>query len=170
MSDQPYTQRQRLYKQYRLEGFSKYASAIKAGYSKSMAIKSAKSIDNSVGIKGWLEIIGITDKYLADYVQQGLNATKLHACDVWVKNDETGKWVINENSNDFVEVPDWMARHKFLETLLKLNGKLKDNGNGNGAAPTIQLVVVLEKESSGANPASAVPADLTAISRVSLTN
>lgn len=103
--------RQQKYKEYRLQGFSKYASAIKAGYSRNTAINATKNIERRCNFDQLLEVQGLTDIELAKHAKEGLNATKLQS--------------INFKS---IERPDWFARHKYLETILKLQGKLKDKG------------------------------------------
>ena len=92
--------RQQLYKKYRLEGYSKYTSARKAGYAHNTALQ-AKNIEKYINMDYWLENEGLTDTALAKHAEKGLNATK--------QND-----------------PDWSVRHKYFDTILKLRGKLKD--------------------------------------------
>lgn len=103
--------RQQLYKKYRLEGYSKYASAIKAGYSHNTAINAKKNIENRLNFEQLLEIEGLTDTELAKHAKEGLTATKLQSV-----NFKT------------IERPDWKVRHSYFETILKLQNKLKDKG------------------------------------------
>ena len=45
----------------------------------------------------------------------------------------------NGQTVDFIDVPDWDARHKFLTTILKLKGRLKDNDSDSGEV-TINII------------------------------
>lgn len=117
--------RQQLYKKYRLEGYSKYTSARKAGYSHNTAIAAKRNIEKRINMDYWLEQEGLTDRALAKHIFDGLGAMRFQACDIYIKKDENGKWILNENSNDFVEIEDWANRHKYLETALRILNKLK---------------------------------------------
>jgi len=35
----------------------------------------------------------------------------------------------DEKTNDFIDVPDWSARHRYYDTILKLRGKLTNGHN-----------------------------------------
>ena len=115
--------RQQLYKKYRLEGMSKYASARKAGYSHSYAIQ-AKNIEKRINMPHLIEMAGLSDNKLVEYIVKRLEATKVISADVFIK-DEDGKLTVNKNSNDWIEVPDYHAQHKFLNTILELAEKIK---------------------------------------------
>lgn len=134
--------RQQLYKKFRLEGYSKYASAIKAGYSKNTAISQAKRLDKVVNIEYWLEIQGLTDKALAEHAFAGLNANKVISANITYGDADS-------KTNDFIDVPDWGVRHKYFETILKLGNKIKD-------APLVDLsqhthlIIHRPKEADGA--------------------
>lgn len=67
----------------------------------------------------FLESAGITDKLLQEKIVEGLDATRT------VSAVNTGKNA-TADSTDFVDVPDFMARHKYLETALKLKKRLID--------------------------------------------
>ena len=86
------TPRQLLYKRYRLQGLSKFSAAIKAGYSEKTA--SCGKIRKSLDFKTCLEIEGITSKFLASKLHDGLHS-------------EDGYLV-----------------HKNVETILKVRGDL----------------------------------------------
>lgn len=110
--------RQQLYKKYRLEGYSKYSSAIKAGYSKNTAL-TASNLEKLINMRYWLELQGLTDSKLAEHAKEGLNANKVISANI-IHGDA------DEKTNDFIEVPDWQSRHRYFETILKLQNKLKD--------------------------------------------
>lgn len=125
--------RQQLYKKFRLEGYSKYASARKAGYAHNTAIAAKQNIENRLkNFEHELEMAGLTDIALAQHAQDGLNANKvISAIIINQKNRPTSLadgelFEANEKTNDFIEVSDWSARHKYFETILKLMDKLKD--------------------------------------------
>ena len=67
----------------------------------------------------FLEEAGITDKLLQQKIIDGLDANKT------VSAVNTGKNA-TASSSDFIDVPDFMARHKYLETALKLKRRLKE--------------------------------------------
>lgn len=117
--------RQQLYKKYRLEGLSGYKSAIAAGYSKATAINAHRNLEKRCNFEQILLDAGIDDQTLGKICFEGLQAMRPVACDVMIKN-ENGELKVNKNSNDWIEYEDWNVRHKFLETILKLTGKLKD--------------------------------------------
>ena len=110
--------RQQLYKKHRLEGYSKYTSARKAGYAHNTAIK-AKQVENSIDMSFWLEKEGLTDTALAKHAEAGLNANKVISANITYGDAD-------EKTNDFIEVPDWPSRHKYYETILKITNRLKE--------------------------------------------
>ena len=78
-----------------------------AGYSPTVA-KTPSVLTSS---KGWAELMEkhISDDKLAKVHDEGLEATKIHG---------TG--------DDFIEIPDFAVRHKYMDTGYKLKGKLVD--------------------------------------------
>lgn len=124
------TMKQAKYKKARLEGMSKAAAALSAGYSHATAYHHINDVEKRVNLRHWLEAQGLTDKRLSEKVNEGLNATKIIGYLHSYRKDEDGKVekIAPDEvvSNEFVEVPDWHARHKYLETLMKLMGKLDD--------------------------------------------
>lgn len=108
-TDKPreFNRRQREYRLNRVKGMNQYNAARAAGYSENYARDHSDRIEKAVkvGIGDIFEQAGLTDKFLAEFAAQGLKATKL--C-----------------GRDSVEFADWMARHKFFETILRLKGYL----------------------------------------------
>ncbi len=124
--------RRQLYKKYRLSGLSAYQAALKSGYSISTAEKAGSVLEKNGDFQAILVKAGIDDLSLANLISEGLQANKVISCNIIAPNGE-GMKDANSMTKDFVDVPDWQARHKFLETVLKLTGKLKDtvlNNNG----------------------------------------
>jgi len=101
--------RQNRYKANRLKGLSAYKSAMEAGYSKATAWNAHKNIEKRCNFEQWLIDAGLTDDVLAKHTEEGVKAEKLQSI-----------------AFKIVPVPDWGARHKFLETALKLRGKIVD--------------------------------------------
>ena len=135
------------------------ASALKAGYKHREA--GLKMISNGI-IQGLfqelLEREGITDAKIAQCILEGLNATKLQVCDIYVQEeDESGKMkvTLNKNSNDFIEVPDHHARDKFLGRAIKLLQKepapLKpaDEDKKNGESVLFELIKQANGDGNG---------------------
>lgn len=67
----------------------------------------------------FLEEAGITDKLLQEKIMEGLDANKTVSA-IKTSREATA------DSTDFIDVPDFMARHKYLETALKLKKRLLD--------------------------------------------
>jgi hypothetical protein len=95
-----------------ISGMENKNAAIQAGYPLSVAKKAAERIETLEVKKRMLDIldaIGLTDESLALDLKEGLReANKLQG---------TG--------DNFVEIPDYGVRHKYLETALKLKGELQ---------------------------------------------
>jgi len=96
-----------------------------AGYSESTATKIPHLIiGNSrfqTAMQKALEEQNITEFRLARKIDQGLDATKLISAIV-VAPDGEGMKEADSMTKDFIEVPDYFARHKYLETALTLRG------------------------------------------------
>ena len=122
--------RQQKYKQNRLKGMSKVASAIAAGYSHATAYHHVNDVEKRVNMSHFLEAQGLTDKALAEFAHQGLNATKVIGYLHNYKKSDDGKVERAEPdeviSNEFVEVPDWAVRHKYFDTILRLMKKIDE--------------------------------------------
>lgn len=68
---------------------------------------------------------GLTDEFLLKKHLQLINAKRNQACDVYIKKDADGKYVVNENSNDFIEVEDNQVQVQALKLAYEINGKIK---------------------------------------------
>lgn len=77
-----------------------------------------------------MEESGLTDKYLNDKLKEGLEANKQMGARIVIKKNtptsqEDGELMpATSQTDDFIEVEDFAVRHKYLETALKLNGRL----------------------------------------------
>ncbi len=103
--------RQQKYKKNRLIGMKPENAAVSAGYALSYARAKAYRIERSanVGMRDAFERKGLTDNKLVELALAGLEATK-------PPTKESPEW------------EDWSARHRYLETILKLTERIKDNG------------------------------------------
>lgn len=103
--------------QYIAQGDSASKAMIKAGYTPA----SAKNPKNLTGSQSFLEIMekhGITDDKITQVLNEGLAATKTIA--------------MGKDEDAFVDVqPDYMVRHKYLETALRLKGHSKETPSSN---------------------------------------
>ena len=63
-----------------------------------------------------MEVMGITDKQLQSKLQEGLDANRVIGMN---GKDSTA------STDNFVEVPDYNARHKYLTTALTLKKRLE---------------------------------------------
>lgn len=84
----------------------------------------------------FLEEAGITDELLQKKIMEGLESTRTVSA-VKTSKDATAE------STDFIDVPDFMARHKYLETALKLKKRLIERADLTSNGEKITGVVVL---------------------------
>jgi len=125
--------RARKYIKNKVSGMSDRQSAIKAGYSLATAKNASVNVEKQGkgNVKATLielmERKGLTDEHLLDKTSEGLNeANKIHGSD-----------------DNFVEVPDYGVRHKYLETALRLKGHGPQSGIGIKAGDgKIEVVVI----------------------------
>lgn len=133
------------YKKNRIAGMNRYNAARAAGYSESYADKCAKKLEAQIetDLRNAFERRGWTDKAIVEYAMEALQAMRLQACDVIVRKED-GKLVPNENSNDFIEIPDWNARHKFFATIMELTSRIKTKVEHSGKidGPEQRIIIV----------------------------
>ena len=97
----------------------------KAGYSNSMSKHPAR-ITQTKGFENILKKAGISDNRLATRLSEGLDSVKVVG---YLNNKVKGAEKV---SDEFVEVPDMYARHKYLLTALELKGHLRKDKEGEG--------------------------------------
>jgi hypothetical protein len=96
------------------------------GYSKHSCTKPTELTKS----EGWAELMAeyLPDNKLINVHMEGLDATRTISANVTIKSDDPT--VRNKSANgrdvDFIDVPDFAVRHKYLETAYKLKGKLTD--------------------------------------------
>jgi len=148
--------RQQLYKKNRLLGMYPVNAARAAGYSENYA-KQACRVEKlvKVSLADEFERAGLTDKAIVTHALQGLNAMKLQSCNVIVSKPnaesiDADKLIINKNSNDFVEVEDWNARHKYFNSICEMTERIKHrvehSGNVVGGITKIILITPEERK------------------------
>ncbi len=89
----------------------------KAGYTRAYS----KNPDKIKKTKGWRALMReyLPNRLLVKVAQEGLLANRVISAKIIGKN-------ANENTDDFIEVPDHPTRQRFLETALKMRGKLTE--------------------------------------------
>ena len=124
-----FTLRQLKYKKNRLLGMSQFDAAVAAGYRESTARHACQGPERVVksSIVDEFNRAGATDRVIAkDVTEIARSATKIQSCQLLVRKDKTGKLTIEENANDFIEVPDNLTRLKAFELIGKLTKRLTD--------------------------------------------
>ena len=113
------TPRQRLVAKKILEnkGMAVSRAMIEAGYPKTTA-KNPQQLTES---KSWKELLAeyLPDKLLIEKNEEGLNATK---------------------KEDRKKVPDYYIRHRYLETALKIKGKLTESYGDGKAGISVNVI------------------------------
>lgn len=101
--------RAKKYIKNKVSGMSDYQAAVKAGYSHNTAIAAKQNIENpsvKESLRQLMDRKGLTDDRILDEVIDGI---------------ENSKRIVGSDDN-FVEVPDYAVKHKYLETAIRLKG------------------------------------------------
>ena len=101
-----------------------------------------------LNISEFLEESGLTDKLLVDKLKEGLDSNRTISARIILKKNSSTSQAVGESqattqTDDFIDVPDMLARHKYLETAYKLKGKFVEKAeiSGNASAPfTIKII------------------------------
>ncbi len=120
-----------------------------AGYSPVTATHPSKLTQSD----GWAELLEkyLPDEMLTRKLNEGLEANKQLAARVIFKKEaptsqSAGELPLaNSQTDDFIEVPDMAVRHKYMETALKVKGKLverKDITTDGEKLEAVQVVIV----------------------------
>jgi len=106
-----------------VNGGSMKSAMLEAGYSNEYASNPQKLIKT----KSWEELLEefLPDSLLTKVAQEGLASNKIVSAKIVGAN-------ANENTDDFIEVPDFPTRQKYLETSLKMKGKLSEKHDVSG--------------------------------------
>lgn len=136
------TIRQAKYKHNRLVlGMNKYNAARAAGYSHWTANSPKQGIEayGNLRMPDAMEQVGLTNKVLATYLMKGLNAQKA------VSAIYTGKDA-DERTEDFIDVPDWPSRARFLQIAGKWKGLEQTTVNHSGTVHHVMNDIELEHD------------------------
>jgi hypothetical protein len=128
---------------------SHYQALIEAGYPESTAKGASKrTIDTVVGkcsnsqkLMDALDKAGIDETKLAEKHAEGLEAYKVISAVVMKTGKGAGKHKdADAGTHDFVEVPDFPARHKHVDTLHKIRGDFAKEELDISGDVTIEIV------------------------------
>lgn len=151
------TLKQRKFIKFYLESGNKSDAARKAGYKTLMSAWDtlSKPIVQEV-IEMIMDRKGLSDGDLLDTMAEGVKANKVISANIYIKQDPNNPESpavdmkpADGVTKDFIEVPDWDARHKFVKLGLELRrrldrivdpslGNLTINGNVNFVQAMIQ--------------------------------
>lgn len=106
------------------------AAMKEAGFSDAYAKNPHKLMETD----GWQELMDeyFPDEELAKKVKEGLEANRVISATVVIKSDDPKVKTKTATARDidFIDVPDYAIRHKYVETALKLKKKLNNDGGG----------------------------------------
>jgi hypothetical protein len=131
MENQDLTIKQRKFIKYYLELGNATEAVIKAGYdvkdnesAAQIGYENLRKLD----YEDFMEAAGITDSLLQQKIVEGLDANRTISANVIVKSNDPKIKTKSATARDidFIDVPDFAIRHKYLETALKLKKRLID--------------------------------------------
>lgn len=143
-----------------IETGNKSKAAQMAGYKN---IMSAWDVLENPRVQAAIEMMmdkkGLSDGELLDGIAEGTKANKVISANIYYKNPQDPNAPVEDMkesdgvTKDFIEVPDWGNRHKFLETALELRrrlDKIVDPSQGqlvvNGNVTFVQAMIQRSKE------------------------
>jgi len=114
-----------------------YNAARSAGYSHNTATKAGSRLETKMtSLCDWMERQGLTDKKLALFLLEALEANKVVGYLHQYKKGEKGRiekiGTDEVISNEFLEVPDMTNRLKAAELIMKAKGQLKEKVEHSG--------------------------------------
>jgi hypothetical protein len=118
-----------------MEGMNAYQAAVKAGYSKNTALNAYRAVEEHCKFEDLFIKYGIDDDTIMRIMGEGLNAVKTVSAVI------TGKDA-GAADHDFIDVPDFATRFKYLELLLKLNGKLREKIDINASLKVVEMRMI----------------------------
>lgn len=117
---------QRKYITQRVKGNSTRKAAKEAGISHATAMRAEKDPRIKSAMAKALDKVGCTEKKIAQTVLEALDATKVISANIVRKgataSERDGMKDADENTKDFVDVPDFQARIKAAELAGKFRG------------------------------------------------
>lgn len=132
------------YKKNRLNGMLPEESMVNAGFSPSYARSKAWRMDRkaNVSLKVSFGRAGLTDGKLVQFAMEGLNANKVISANI-ISSSGEGMADANSSTRDFIDVPDWLVRHKFFESICRLTGRMAPDGaRGNQSPDGAKIIIV----------------------------
>lgn len=157
MSKALFNIRQQKYKANRIAGMNKYNAARSAKYSESYSRDHADKIEKSVivGIRDAFEQAGLTDKVIVDHALKGLEANKVIAANI-IYGDA------DEKTNDFIDVPDWANRHKYLNTICEITGMIRHKVEHSGIPkPGETKIYIISDKNGSKNKTERIPNEIS---------
>ena len=107
--NKPLSIKQKKYVKYIMKGMSRKQAALKAGYSENTAIAPGKNLEKpsvKEEMRKALIKAGLTTTKFAEHINEGMyEANKMMGA-----------------GDNYVEIPDYATRHRYLETGLRLSG------------------------------------------------
>lgn len=98
-----------------------------------------------------LQTEGITLHFISKKIKEGLDANKVISANIISQNGE-GMKDANSMTKDFIEVPDHLTRHKFIETSLKLkNAYPSETVDVQGSVDIRKIEIVFVKNNNKNN-------------------
>ena len=97
----------------------------------------------------FMEAAGVTDKLLQQKLLEGLDSTKQIGARKIVQGAKTGHEIkvdATTDTDDFIDVPDYAVRHKYLETALKLKKRLSDKMDITSGGEKIEGLITYRPE------------------------
>ena len=121
-----FTKKQRDFFNFIALGYPHTTAAKKAGYSpKSFRNSALQNVKNYThAFREAFSILGLGLPEISEKIKEGCEATRTISASVIVKSDDP---VVRDHkatglSVDFIDVPDFLARHKYLDSTIKLQG------------------------------------------------
>jgi hypothetical protein len=102
----------------------------------------------------FMEAAGVTDKLLQEKLLEGLDSTKQIGARKIVQGARTGHEIKVDamtDTDDFIDVPDYAVRHKYLETALKLKKRLVEKNDVNMDVKISNITITREPMKDGNN-------------------
>jgi len=132
-------------------GISMKQAMIDLGYSESYAHSGQLKKTST-----WQKLMRkyLPDKKLVKVIKEGLSADKVISARIIIKKGKPTPQadgelpVANSSTNDFIEVPDHAVRHRFVETALKMKGKLVDKTDITSDGKKLDGLVIIKNGDS----------------------
>lgn len=140
--------RRRKFIKHYIETGNQTEAARRAGYKHPVSMGSwLMSLDEmKSAFRMLMDAAGVTDAKLIEVGKGGLEANKVISANiVQIKSDDptVEEKEAHTKTQDFIEVPDWNARHKFWKTFCQMRGHVDTRHEDQGAGTTTQVTQVM---------------------------